>query len=346
MRKPKVINNNGSCYIRFRYLGREYVLNPGGRFEDKLARSAAEQITIQIYNDLITGNFDFSLDKYRKYKKPEFVEHLKVLELRLSLKYSVVDDILIRILKAYKKEITSSSDVQNFLNYLSEERGCSKLSIKRYLTVLKVIDPKLFGDVKLKGVKMRKRKPFSKVEVEKILNGFKEYKPHYYNYVFYLFNTGCRTSEAIGIRWIDINFESNEIYIGESLGRSRSSSAYRERRGTKTGRDRIFPMSPKLKDFLFAIYSPEFNKNDLVFKSPKGFMINDRTFAQKIWRDILNKKGVEHRPPYTTRHTFISHCLEAGINPVKLSEITDHDVDTLYKYYAGVIDKIEIPDLF
>jgi len=348
MRKPRIINNNGSCYIRFTHMGVNYRLAPGGRFEDKLARSAAEQIALKIYNDLVTGNFDTTLDKYQKYKKPDPPKesHIDLLKKRLSKLYSSIDESLIRILTTYNRKILDKADAERFLKYLKEKRCCSNITVSRYLTVLKNIDPEVFGEIKLKTEKRKRRKPFSKDEVCKILEGFKELKPHYYNYVYYLFNSGCRTSEAIGVRWKDINFEKNEIYVGGSLGRDRGYPSRRVRRTTKTGESRIVIISNQLKNFLLSIQPEDFNQNDLLFKSTKNKPINDHTFAQKHWRDVLKLKEVEYRPPYTTRHTFISHCLESGINPVKLSEITGHNVDTLYKHYAGVIDKIEIPDLF
>jgi integrase len=40
-------------------------------------------------------------------------------------------------------------------------------------------------------------------------------------------------------------------------------------------------------------------------------------------------------------------CLEAGMNPVVVASITGHDVQTLYRNYAGcVVSRPSVPELF
>ena len=48
--------------------------------------------------------------------------------------------------------------------------------------------------------------------------------------------------------------------------------------------------------------------------------------------------------PTCTRHTFISHALASGMNPMEVAQITGHDLQTLYDNYAGYVNKT--PQLF
>lgn len=85
----------------------------------------------------------------------------------------------------------------------------------------------------------------------------------------FLFATGVRTSEAIGLRWKHINFDREEIKIYEVLARGdngETSGSKRVRKGTKTENRRVLPCTGKLKEMLWA--RPR--ANDLVFPSPTG----------------------------------------------------------------------------
>ncbi|MEM9151192.1 MAG: site-specific integrase, partial [Cyanobacteria bacterium P01_F01_bin.3] len=53
---------------------------------------------------------------------------------------------------------------------------------------------------------------------------------------------------------------------------------------------------------------------------------------------VLAESGVDYRKPYNTRHTFISHALDMGMNPVEVAQLTGHDVQTLYENYAGSVN--------
>jgi integrase len=63
-----------------------------------------------------------------------------------------------------------------------------------------------------------------------------------------------------------------------------------------------------------------------VFQSARGGAIDDHNFRNRAWTTILEGLGVDYRKPYNTRHTFISHALDMGMNPVEVAQLTGHDV--------------------
>lgn len=350
MREIKVRDNNGRCLIRFSYQGKPYSITQGNS-NDKAAVKAAEQLARQIYLDCLSGNFDSSLAKYKPQAKAELTSAIslaRALETRLKTKYNDADKALLALLTHYGKPIKSVQEAQKFIDWLENERKLAPSSVQRYLNTLKAIAKEWFSGINVKVPAKPMPKPFSKTEVAAILAEFKtnRYYSHYHDYVYFLFLTGCRTSEAIGIRWQDVDFARDEIAVYESLGRCRGSSSKRERKTTKTNKSRVIPCKNSLKTMLLARKAVDAQPSHLVFTNPKGLAIDDHSFSQRCWKSILAKLGIAYRTPYTTRHTFISHCLEAGMNPVSVAKITGHDVKTLFEHYAGVINKVEIPELF
>lgn len=353
MRQINVRENNGRCLLRWSYQGQQYTITQG-RYANKADQALAEKLAKQIYLDCISGNFDSTLLKYKpELKEKQEREHqasrdlIQLLDNRLAAKHSQADYALSKLLRLYDKPIRSSQDAHLFIQWLTVERVLAPSTIQRYLNTLKVLAKDWFLDVAITVPAKPMPKPFSKNEVQAILTYLSSdrYYSHYHDYVYFLFHTGCRTGEVIGLRWKDIDFGREEIYIYESL--VRSASGKREvRKTTKTNKSRVIPCQNGLKAMLLARRPSNAKPDDLVFTSPEGLAIDDHNFSQRCWRSTLSKLGIEHRNPYNTRHTFISHCLEAGLNPVSVAKITGHDVKTLFEHYAGVISKVEIPVLF
>jgi integrase len=182
--------------------------------------------------------------------------------------------------------------------------------------------------------------PFSLEEIDLILTGFKSHPvgKDLTLFVEFLFKTGVRIGEACGVRWGDITL-TNDINIATQLTDG-------ERKLPKTGRTRTFKLPKSISDKLNKLrlsINPELSALIFTFK---GKSIDARYFRRNIWQPILKGIGVEYRKPYNTRHTFISHALQKGINPVVVANITGHDTETLFKYYAGIISRSEIPELF
>ena len=88
------------------------------------------------------------------------------------------------------------------------------------------------------------------------------------------------------------------------------------------------------------------DKSELIF-TYLGKAIDAHNFRHRPWKSILQAQGVPYRRPYNCRHTFISHALERGLNPVTIAQMTGHDVAVLFKHYAGCIGGVpQLPDLF
>jgi integrase len=82
---------------------------------------------------------------------------------------------------------------------------------------------------KTKKTERTNRKPFTEEEIQRILHSFKEnsfcsctnYKhSHYHPFIYFIFKTGVRNAETIGLRVQHIDFDKGIIHIKEALARS------------------------------------------------------------------------------------------------------------------------------
>lgn len=154
-----------------------------------------------------------------------------------------------------------------------------------------------------------------------------------------MFSTGCRTAEAIGLRWKHLSDDCSTVWIGESLSRG-------VRKPTKTNRARTITLTPNLQVMLLKKKTANPDPDTLVFTFPKGGAIDDCNFRNRLWKTVLTRLEIDYRKPYTTRHSLISHALDQGINPVMVAQLTGHDVQVLYENCAGNVNsRPRLPEL-
>ncbi len=263
------------------------------------------------------------------------------------------------MLAKYGKPITST-EVPKFLSWMNARLSSKTISDRlsylrkccRWAIAQGIMTTNPFEGVRAQRARAKpKPKPFSREEIQQIVTAFENsrYYSHYTDYVKFLFATGVRTSEAIGLRWKHISFSREEIEIYEVMARGdNGSTSNRVRKGTKTENLRAIPCKGKLKRMLIARKACAVNSkpDDLVFPSPKGTTIDDNNFRDRAWKKVLAEAGVEYRHPYIMRHTLLSHMVEDGIPPTGIAYIAGHsDTTMIQKTYGHMINRPNLPDL-
>ena len=121
------------------------------------------------------------------------------------------------------------------------------------------------------------RTPFSEEEIRLIIDAIKNdrfcppssrYKhSFYYPFIYFIFKTGVRNAEAVGLRVSSLDFKHKTIVIKESLARTLKGThaAARVRKETKNGKVRIMPMTEDLEELLVP-QTIEKGYDDLVFQ--------------------------------------------------------------------------------
>ena len=127
-------------------------------------------------------------------------------------------------------------------------------------------------------------------------------------FMFYLY-TGCRRSEALSVKWSDVDFEKRIIHI----------------RGTKTEKsDRNVPIVPEL-----------LNELKTAPRSQDGLLFHySTTYISRTFHKICPTHKL-----HDLRHTFATRCLECGINLKVVQKWLGHTrLDTTANIYVHTLD--------
>jgi integrase len=362
-RTPKgevaIENIDGWIRLRWRYQGQRKTMSLGLR-HDPVNLAVAQQRANQIRLDMVSGNYDPTLAKYKtdRSQQAQAIGAVDLFERFIEWKAKRVQP---RTLEKYRGLVTwlrdyfsdrpvSDSEAEAFIEWLGE--NLEPVTTRERLVLLRagwqwamgqgLVEVNPWADLTVRNPPKQKDRPFTKDEVRRILEGFAEscYYKHYADYVRFKFGTGCRTGEANGLRWRHLNQDCTVVWFGES-------HTHGQFKDTKTGKAREVKLSPSLAEMLRARMPQDVDPDALVFPAPEGGPITEGNFSERGWAKVLEAQGVPYRTPYKTRHTFVSHALESGMNPVEVAAITGHDVKTLYKNYAGLIKSHPTtPDLF
>ncbi|MFB2769884.1 tyrosine-type recombinase/integrase [Pelatocladus sp. BLCC-F211] len=188
---------------------------------------------------------------------------------------------------------------------------------------------------------------FSVAEVYKIIEALKE-ETHarfkgshaqYWKYIYFCWLTGCRPSEAIALRWENIDLIKKKIKICEV--QVNASGKILKRQGTKTVNSRLFPINEEIKNLLESI--PQ--RTGYVFRNKLGNPISQQALNE-IWRNLLPKLGIKYRIPYQLRHTMISYHANNDFPIHKLAELVGNSETVIKEHYLKLdIERISLPDV-
>lgn len=200
---------------------------------------------------------------------------------------------------------------------------------------------------------------FSRTERDTIIQAFEEDK--YYSYyaplVKTLFFTGMRPCEAIALQWKHIG----DKFLALEQSITISEEGHKLKEGLKTQEQRRFPINIQLREILDSIRPESVRETDFVFPSKTGKFIDFGDFLNHAWRGYKNRHGrfiegivtrlvsegkVErYRRPYQCRHTFISLCLESGIDAKDIARWVGNSPEVIYRHYAGNKRDLQVPAL-
>lgn len=339
---------------------------------------AAEIKAKQIELDILSGYFDPTLKKYQ----PTIYEPSKSEETENNITFAEI----------YQKYIDTKRDKSattwkgTYINTLNHLNGCpyrfpsEAMSLKDWLIANKTLDAckrilmqlnaacnwaaerdlikanPFLGKSKIKSKKSKpKIHPFATNEKQSILTAFE--KSEKFNYLLplveFFFLTGCRTSEAIGLRWKNIKADCSSISFEEVMILGKGGA--QRKQGTKQSPQRDFPCNRQLRNLLLSIKSSKPVGATTVFLRPDGSPISHQDLRTAwygkgkvlgIVRQLAADGAVDgYRPQYNTRHTFISQCLEAGIPPLQISKWVGNSPEIIFRNYAGIINKLAVPEL-
>ncbi|MDD5491202.1 MAG: site-specific integrase [bacterium] len=126
-------------------------------------------------------------------------------------------------------------------------------------------------------------------------------------------NTGMRKGEILGLKWKDLDFKQDFIYLEH----------------TKNNELREIPMNKVLKDTLLSIEKNPLSEYVFCDKDGSSFKEVKRSFGT-----AMKKAGIKDFRFHDLRHTFASHLVMNGIDLLTVKELLGHKSIEMTLRYA------------
>jgi integrase len=359
----------GGIRIQFHLRKKRYSVTPvpDGEWGNESDMAIAKAVAEQIARDITVGEFDASLIKYRPkifagrspHRTGDFGEgELDILELwklycdhrkpmvspsTFNSQYRRVSQALVKL---FEKEITDPADIIHWLQtyrtpdsvrrHLVQLNACCKWGLDRDLIQKNPFSKPLKNFAVPKNKDKDDINPFTEEERDKIISMFRcEHSLQPYAYlVDFIFNIGCRPSEALALTWKDV--QHGVIHFNKTFNQ------FGLKEGLKTQSKRVVRQNEKIKELLKEISHSQRNdktgKLNLIFPSPKSRRhIDWNNFSNKPWKRVFNVlPDIFPRNPYQMRHTFITLALKNGVPIQDLAKHCGNSPEIILKHYAGV----------
>jgi len=357
-----ISNVNGQVRIRFWYNEKRYSLSPGLKYVD-LCRHEKLLLTLRL--DIENLCLDETLAKY-KLRKPKVAKKEPKLSISELFEQWVTNYKGGSIHKSgygaiYRMISKWDGSLEDYPSLLGKQPLNSSTYNRRKNSLSKFfewgvfhkhfkINPLQFVDSR-KGVKKKNtaRLPLSNEDIIKFLTAIKEntfcskYRPvphsYYYPFFHFIFNTGVRNQEAIGLKVKYVDFEANTVLIAEVVAKDHhGGNRARIFKETKTGKNRLLPLNKELRDLLL-IQCIDKKPEDLVFPSPQGKIIDAQNLQNRVLKPILKELGIDSRDLYAARHSFATRCLESQLTVANTAYLMGNTPRTIYLHYADVVKK-------
>ncbi|CAK0756790.1 hypothetical protein CCP3SC15_210023 [Gammaproteobacteria bacterium] len=129
---------------------------------------------------------------------------------------------------------------------------------------------------------------------------------------------GLSPADSRILKWSAVNFDKDEITY------SRAKIAQRHPHIVKV------PLNTKLKRYLLGL--PRSEKNDFICAYPDGRVMTAGDAAQKT-KKFMRRNGFRGYTLTTFRHTFISHCIMAGVDSAVVAAWAGHQNNNQIRAY-------------
>lgn len=154
--------------------------------------------------------------------------------------------------------------------------------------------------------------------------------------------TGLRVSEALALRWTDVDLLGAELHVRGSWSRTGELTAPKTAAGVRTT-----PLSPGLVDLLVGLKPEDATDEDFVFasKSNRRRPISYFNFRRRGFELALEKAGLAGRgiTIHGLRSAAASILIRQGLTPVEVAEVLGHaDANITLRVYAKLFDRSDV----
>lgn len=278
--------------------------------------------------------------------------HIRNIDVEKSVDYLYTRKVLEKWVDIPIDQIAVKLNGENWANTTYNRRLNYLKTFFTWLLGSGAISQNYLADVRRKRDKKKKKNPrripISEDEIFKFLEAIRNdtYCPpasrfkhsHYYPFLLFIFSTGVRNAEAIGLKVKHIDLEKNQIEISETFARTMKGTNHAARisKGTKMENVRYLPMTDELRQLLTSQIEVK-KPDDFVFLSPKGLSIDDNMLERRIIKPVLIKLGIGDRDLYVARHCFGTRAVQQGMPLTDVAYLMGHStIETASRNYVDV----------
>lgn len=195
-----------------------------------------------------------------------------------------------------------------------------------------LVDRVSFAGLRWPAVDRRLPETFTPEERDRILAWTAERLTFYYPFVLFQFATGCRPSEASGLRWADVSLSARTVAI------QRSRHLRADNRTKTAGSWRVIQVSDELMGVLEQMRLPWHGENDAVFYNKvSASPLDANEWARIYWRRVCDGAQITRRKFYSTRHTSITEAVKRGENLLAIAQYHGTSVAMIERNYCGAL---------
>lgn len=166
--------------------------------------------------------------------------------------------------------------------------------------------------------------------------------------------TGLRISEALGLKWGDVDFENKCIKVKRNLSRIKNRDKdtdgenykYVETTVKKKASERTIPLSDRAYEVLEYLKTNNkiTNDTDYVCVSKNGKIAGQRNITRTLNSMLVRGKcSVKKCGLHSLRHSFGSFLVSKGVDIATVSTLMGHeDITTTYNVYTHVLKQQQI----
>ena len=247
--------------------------------------------------------------------------------------------------------------VQEFINYLATEKqrgdgapgGIGATTVRRYTTVFRSMLSLAYqleyteNDVGAsRRIVFPKDDPteievYNQDEVNEILQALKDEPTNIRALVEIAIFTGMRRGEIVGLKWSDIDFENQKVFVRRSIYKPKNGKAQEKLPKTK-GSIRTISIPECLcktlleyrmhQDRHISFMGDAWKNLDYVFTEEDGYVMNPQT-PTKQFSKFLKRHDIRHLKFHGLRHTSATLLLANGCDIKTVSSRLGHsDIET------------------
>jgi len=180
---------------------------------------------------------------------------------------------------------------------------------------------------------LKEKKTWTSEQSAYFLDSIRDHE--YYPIFLVLFHYGLRKSESLGLRWQDVDFESNELHIRFQRLHFNNERHLLPLKTKVSIRD--LPMSQQVREVLLeqkASYDIAGHKDDFVFRNKIDNPV-DPTSLGVVFRFLQRSLNMPYITLHEIRHTVATMLKDQGVSPRDAQTLLGHScISTTLSIYT------------